>query len=235
MPIEFSQFKVRQGTLELRYSPAFLLWDRAGTIWQELHKRYPELRANVTQPSQQVMKVDNSSDAALQINTCNVTTAYPPTGFENFKLLAARFFQIVIATLEIETLERIGLRIIFERQFATREEAADFAFNLTKYRPGKSKYLGIDGRAVDFDYAIRWEGEARGCMARIKTAQFKLDVEIPAGFEGVNSVHKEITIVNIDVDYYTLLQTHVGKFDGPTLIDDWYRLIRRDVPELLHD
>ena len=79
-----------------------------------------------------------------------------------------------------------------------------------------------------------WEGEARGCMARIQTAQLKLDVEIPPGFEGVNSVHVENTAVNIDVDYYTLLPTSVGKFDGSTLIDDWYRLIRRDVPELLH-
>jgi len=155
VPIEFSQFKVRQGVLELRYSPAYLLWDRAGTIWRELYKRYPELKANVVQPNHQVMKVDNSSDAVLQVNTCSVTTTYPSTGLENFKLLVARFFQVVIATLEIETLERIGFRVIFERRFPTREETADFATNLTKYHSEKSKYLGIDGRVMDLDYAIR--------------------------------------------------------------------------------
>jgi hypothetical protein len=234
MSIDLSQFRVRQTVLELRYAAAFLVWDRSGAIWHEMSTRYLDLQVRTASPNIQSVRIDSKNDATVQINTCNVTTAYPSHNLDDFKKLSEAFFPIVISKLEIEALTRIGFRVFFEKKFKNREDTATFAVSLVKGMPSGSKYCNIEGRVLELDHAVRWEGEARGCMARIRTANSKLEVEIPVDFDGRESIHEESNIVQVDVDFYTILPTVVGKFDGPTIIGDWFRLIRRDVPELLN-
>jgi hypothetical protein len=85
----------------------------------------------------------------------------------------------------------------------------------------------------EFDYAVRWEDQSRGCLARIKTVQLKLDIETPKEFDELSGVHAQRTVVIVDADMYTLLPVPVGRFSAPAIIEDWFRLMKRDLSEFL--
>lgn len=42
--IEIGQFDLAQSTIEIRYDPAFTLWDRCGTIANELNQHFPNFK-----------------------------------------------------------------------------------------------------------------------------------------------------------------------------------------------
>jgi hypothetical protein len=231
--IDLSQFKVQKCVLELRYATAFLLWDRAGSIASQLSKHYPNLKLKEVQPNSQLISVDEHSDAHVKIDSASVTVAFPTSDLNTFKKLASVLFPLVIDKLELDILSRIGFRVFFEKAFKNREGTAAFVAEITRSMPRKSKYFGFEGKMFEFDHAIRWETEVLGCLARIRTIQNQLDIEIPNDFGALDPVHAEKHAVQVDADYYAHAPTPIGKFDAVSIIESWYHLIRRDVGEFL--
>jgi hypothetical protein len=195
---------------------------------------YPNLQLRNIQPNVQVVKIDGASEASVNVDKANIKTTFPTSGLDNFKTLAGVFFPIVISKLEIEALNRIGFRMLFEKRFDSKAKMAIYARDMATGTPRQQKYMNIDGNIVDFERSIRWESESKGCFASLKTLQLKLDIDTPPEFDDVTPIHAEKNSVLVDVDFYAHLPTPIGKFNGPTLIEDWYHLIRRDISEFLH-
>jgi len=232
VPVDLTDFKIQQAALELRYATAFLLWDRAGSIWRKIASYYPEISPKNVQPNLQMFSLDARTDGTVQIERCLITTMHVGN-LEEFKRLGAIFCEEVISRLEINVIDRIGFRIIFEKKFNNVDEAIVYIQGVVRAKPPKEKYFNIKGGLKEFEHTMRWEDESRGCLARIKTAQLKLNIETPKEFDELSGVHAQRTVVVVDVDMYTLLPVPVGRFSAPALIEDWLRLMKRDLSEFL--
>lgn len=232
MPVDLAVFKIQQATLELRYATAFLLWDRAGTIWRRIASYYPETAPKNVQPNVQTFSLDERTDGAIQVERCSVSTMHAGN-LDDFKKMSGIFCEEVLSKLEIKIIDRIGFRVIFERKFNSIEDSINYIDRIVKAKPSKDKYFNIQGRLKEFDYAVRWEDQSRGCLARIKTVQLKLDIETPKEFDELSGVHAQKTVVIVDADMYTLLPVPVGRFNAPAIIEDWFRLMKRDLSEFL--
>jgi len=232
VPIDLSDFKIHQAALELRYSPAFLLWDKAGTIWRKVASHYPELRARNVEPNTQSFRFYDRTDGIIQTEKCYITTFFPGN-LDEFKKLSSIFFEEVLTKLEIISIDRIGFRLILEKKFNSQDDLLSFVSSSLKSKPSKGKYFNIEGRLREFEHAMRWEDESKGCTARLKAVVLKVDIDAPREFEDLSPVHSQRSILTADADMYTLLPVSVGKFSSVAIIEDWARLIRRDFSEFM--
>lgn len=241
MPFDLSQFKVQKAVLEIRYAPAFLIWDRTGHIWNQVQSAFPDLKSQKVQPNLQSLMLNKTINATLAIENSHLAGRNLPNDLKPFSDACQIFFPIIVTELKLANLTRIGFRIFYEKVFsskdadADKDAAADFALgNLPSFKRS-GKFFNTDGRLRDVDFALRWEGENTGAFARVQTVQQKLETEIPAEFDNIaEPVKVQKTLLLIDVDYYAHSNTPVSKFNAPALIESWAHAIRRDLTKFVH-
>ncbi|MGA3308581.1 MAG: hypothetical protein ABSD08_08200 [Xanthobacteraceae bacterium] len=229
MPLNLSQFKLQRAVLEIRYAQSFLVWDHAGVVWQQLRTPFPEIKLRTAQPNQQTLSLSKKLTAQVALESSNLTAYSPISDAEPFAEACMSFFPLVLKQLEISNLTRIGYRSFFQKSFETKQAASEFGFEQLPYLRRKGKHFNIDGESRDPELALRWEGDATGILVRLQTIQQKLEADVPADFESVESINVERYVVVLDLDYYAHGNTSAAKFQPRALIESWSRLIRRDV------
>jgi hypothetical protein len=202
MPLQLSQFKLFRSVLEIRYAQSFLVWDHAGLAWHQLRARFPELKLRSAQPNQQTVLLSKNLLASISLENANITAYGGDAELDAFSTSCEAFFPLVIKQLDISDLTRIGLRIVSQRTFQTKEEAAQFAFTQIPGMQRTGKYFNIEGKLLDPELALRWEGEVTGVLVKMLPVQQKLDADIPPEFPDIESIHIERYGVLLDVDYY---------------------------------
>jgi hypothetical protein len=227
--LDRSLFKIQKAVLEIRYDPAYLLWDRAGIITEELRKLFPTLSRKQISPNQQVLKLTDDMVISVEIDKAHLVNYFPQKDLEKFRSACGKAFPVVIDKLERSNLIRIGFRIFFEKRFETNDETAVFVIDHLPAYKRSGKYFNIDGAIRDPDLSLRWEGETTGCLVRFQAMQAKLEVEVPAEFGNIDSINEEKKYVQLDVDYYAHASTPSARFDSSAVIENWFKLIKRDV------
>jgi hypothetical protein len=229
MTLQLSQFKLYRAVFEIRYIQSFLVWDHAGVAWHQLRMSFPELKVRSAQPNQQAFSLSKSMAASAGLEMTNLTAYLPAAEPEQFGTACGFFFPPIIKQLDISNLTRVGYRVTYRKVFETKEAAAEFAFAQAPDMRRSGKHFNIDGRSLDLDVGSRWEGETTGIFVRLQTDEQRLDVDIPPEFEGVESFHVQRYGVALDLDYYAHGNTAAAKLEPRALIENWSRLIRRDV------
>jgi hypothetical protein len=126
--IDFSDFQIDTATIELRYDPALLLWDKSGAIWTEVLSYFPELRLQTAAPLQQVFE-SRQTRAVVELEAFRVISR----GVDAEPLVvnvAQRMLQVCTDRLGISVFTRIGYREIRGRKFAESEEAVSTVSSL---------------------------------------------------------------------------------------------------------
>jgi hypothetical protein len=236
MPFNLAQFVVQQAVLEIRYAQAFTLWDRTGAIWHQVQRKYPEAKAKVTQPNQIIVRIADRIEGQLAIDRAHAAVFYPSSDLKSLKEVANVFLSATISQLEIADLSRIGLRVFYEQTFKERQAAADAVIGNVRLPKASGKNFNVEGRLLDPEVALRWEGPATGCLVRVQALEQTLDIDIPPEFaeEGA-TLHRQRARVLIDVDYYAHASTPATRFDPSNLIESWAHVMRRDVPGFLQN
>jgi hypothetical protein len=236
-----SQFCLNQANFELRTAPNFLHWDRAGAIWTEVVSRLPGLKLQQGEPNKTAFSLGNKyvfsaflDNSGLAPHTTILGTAYRPNrSMKEFGELLRIFVEIVQRELEIADYTRIGLRLIFTKEFGNRELASKALLKTNLLSVPLGPHFGIDGSAILPEYSVRWEDGKKGVTVRCKVEGLKWEFTPPFDWEGIESSSKESNRLTFDIDYYTLAPVAVGQFGVVEWIDNVLHLINRDSDKFL--
>jgi hypothetical protein len=202
---EYDDFQTEQVTIELRYAAAVLLWDETGKIWSHLQSQIPELKPVTQTPNQQIFE---SADlrASTELETMRVISRGPKP-----EIRAAEIAQVMLEVcsklLKLQVFNRIGLRIIRSRKFATILEATADAQLMLPNRFTTS--VRDSAKITALNMGFRQESEVAGLIAGIRAEERETKVNYP--WEVSNRIPPEIAskfakeyVVVVDSDYYTI-------------------------------
>lgn len=227
-------FKLERAVLEVRYPGAYLHWDRAGALWTEMTRKWPDLTNVKGTPVQTVFARPGKHQLAVEMQQARIIEFLPHSSLKSFAESAAWFVDVVVRSLEIHTFTRVGLRQIFFLRSSGSEKAAETVLESGLLKIPDSGFLGMQQRRVLFpEYAVRCEGEATGARVSLKAIQRSFEREPEPMIGETEPWREEQFGVEYDVDYFTTKQADIEQMK----LDEWIRgavhVLRKDTESLV--
>jgi hypothetical protein len=229
-----SQFRIRTASFEVRYPNAFLLWDNAGRVWTAVSEVYPDATLDESSPNKIAVSIGEKYHTSVNIDRSSFVVSIPKSGLSELIEVASFICPILISRLELSVFTRIGLRVIYEKRFETREAAAAFVSEHLPFAAPTGKYLNVNSVLVEPDLAIRVEDEVQGYLVRFQSKRVSLSLPLPVEFRDLAPSKIDRTFATFDVDYYAHGTTNVAAFNARGLIESWFQVIKRDALKVLH-
>jgi hypothetical protein len=227
--LDFSQFKLTSATIEIRYDNAYILWDRAGLIWSEANLAWFGLKANQAEPNVTRFVINDRFDVMVSLDRSHLIDTKPTSSLKEFIEHAPTFLNLVMDSLNINKLERIGFRLIYKKYFKDKDTAAGTIIDSKIMTVPTNKIFNIQGKVLLPSYSFVWEGESTAAQIMLKAVDRKIDFKVPVGLEDeIPPVHLTKYEVIYDIDYYTIKTVSRGQFNVKDWIEQAYHLIKRD-------
>jgi hypothetical protein len=236
--LDVDQFTLERGVIEVRYPAAYAIWDHVGAVWSEVGRRWPDLKmSQPAQPNKTSFKLDSGRfDAAMEVDQCRVIGTRPDRPLEGLSEVASTLFEIIFRQLDILTLTRVGLRLLFFQKCKDVEEAsaALLATNVVRI-PASVMDHRKDDKIILPEFASRIEGSSMGVAFRLRAESRTVDFEAPPEFEELLPHHDETHGIVLDVDHYTKTPISIGKLNTREWIASSLKVARRDANRILKD
>lgn len=229
MPL--SDFKLEQLSFQISYETAFYLWGRAGEVWGQMRRSYPEVKPTSGTPTK-VVATNGNNELGVELDKAYVI-AHHPASASTFAASLDEFVAIVTRVLEIETLTRVGLRVIYSRKMATLAAAADVALSLGIMSEPKELRFGFDGAVTGTDWMLEWTGNAIGANVRIRTDRRQFQMTPSPGVTEVTAMDVKTDRLLADVDYFTTAPMELGQLRPSLWTTEAAQLVRRNLTKLL--
>lgn len=223
----FDEFRLWDAIFEARYDNGWHLWDRAGEIWSSMTSHYPRLRMVAAQPVMTTFRIGTTHEFSVEIDKMSAKAHRPGETLADFGGMAKQFVETVSKALQITEFTRLGLRLIFTKEYSALDEAskAMLATGIIKF-PSNRRFGMVDPAMVSPEAAIRWEDRDLGVGVRFSALQIATKIELPYGWEG-----DSIEAPNdgkrwglfIDVDSYTKSIVPVDHLK----VDEWISMKHR--------
>ena len=218
--LDFTSFRIETATLELRFAPSFLIWDRSGAVWTEIVSLFPELHYSTVQPNQQVFE-SRSLRVMIELEALRVVCR----GSDADKRVAEvseLILKLAAERFRIPAFTRLGFRDVRAQTFDSKEQAVSAS---ERFLPSAlSANLLPDAKTHQFQCGIRQETEAYGLSTSLRVEEREVKVALP--WELMNYFPKmppkEIVLV-LDSDYYTVGMTEMASLN----IEEWGRQASR--------
>ena len=229
--IDLSSLKKSSISFEFRYEPEYLLWDRAGEVWSNLKKYWPDLQVLDAQPNLTSFKAGENFNLEVGIDKAHISA---------FKLNHSdilepfgNFLNVVRKTLEIKSYARLGYRVIYEKKCNKEADSTQLFKDLGIVNFPQGKLFNITGNVYNPELSYRWEDEKIGLRIAIKSAIQKVTFDAPQNIEDLKSIDIENDLFAVDIDYYTKAATTPGQIKLTEWIQQIAHFINRDSKYLL--
>jgi hypothetical protein len=240
-PIVLSDFSLGQAHMELRTTPKFLHWDRAGSVWTEMLSKNPRLTFVQGEPNKTAFSLDNKYLFSTYLESASSTphtnilgTAHNPhRSLKEFSDLLKVFIDIVQERLMIDEYTRIGLRLIYYKSYPDKEAASQALLSTNLVSVPEGAYFGIKGSPTLPEYSIRWEEGKRGVSIRFRVESFKYELTPPLEWQDIEPVSKQHNRLAYDLDYYTIGTVAPGQFNVIEWISQGLHMVNRDTDKFL--
>jgi hypothetical protein len=231
--LSISDFSVALAVCELRYANAYRIFDRTGEIMETVSDSFSDLLPVSNTPQQSTFS-SKEGTCALELSQCRFMTERRDPDPEVFGGHCKTFFGAVVDALGIRVFSRVGLRIIFRKEFGSLQEAktALTSCNLSGLKPGMRF-----GASEHWDEAMfRWEGVKIGGLMRMKAEKREIHVGLTGeAQDGDTRIDKVSTGVTVDVDYYTVAPVEPSQWDPATWVPQSMRIIRKEVDRIMQE
>jgi uncharacterized protein (TIGR04255 family) len=235
--LDLDAFRLQQGVFEARYEHGWLLWDKAGSIWTAMVSSYPTLRLINAQPAVTTFRLGSKYEFSVEVDKTTTKVHNPGNNLDEFRNMARDLLEISSQNLSVRTFTRLGLRIIFVKDYSTADEASTTMLHLNLMQIPQGPRFGVkDGRIRFPDYSIRWENEDLGVLMRIKVEPRPYRIELPFAWEGPGAdqaPQDDVFGLILDVDYYTKSFVDFDQLNVDEWIHSRYRSIRRELERIL--
>jgi hypothetical protein len=227
-PFDLSSFQLEQAVLEIRYPLALSLWDKSGALWRSVQGKWPELRPTHAEPMKTAFQAGKNA-LKVEVELASVTSVKPERSLEEFSAMTKEFFSMTTQHLEISLYKRVGLRLIYFKEFKDKSEASSAFFALRLMNVPSGKKFEIDDRPTDPQYILRWESGKKGVLLQCRAETRKTDYDPPPALESLmKPIHQEKSGIVFDVDYYTASPVEPGQMDTEQWIKHALHVISRD-------
>lgn len=215
--LELSDFEFESIAFEVRYSSAYLHWDRAGAIWSEVASKLPGLTIVNAEPSKTVFTLHRRYLFTIELERVICIEYFPNKKLDEFISTLKEFIEITVRHLEVTDYSRIGIRLIYFKEYPDQEAASGALLSTGLIRIPDGKHFGIEGKATHPEYGMRWESKTKGATVRIKAEGRKLDFDAPLNIKELSPVHILKYGLTVDIDYFTSATIGTGQFRA----EDW--------------
>lgn len=232
-----TDFHLIQATCEIRYPQAPLVFDRTGHVFHSLGKKLTNLHNDGAAPTQTTMTADEGT-AVIELNSSRfVADAVFSTGdLESFASNCKTFFDLVINELELTFFTRVGLRILFSKQFPTRAESVE-RLNTLKIvnNDAAAPVVRFGASAKIGEVLFRWQGNDLGTTFHLTAEDGAINAKFPPGLGLDSSINKEYHRLLLDIDYYTVSIVQREQWDAAEWITQAARMVRKETDKLLNE
>lgn len=222
------EFDTELCVFELRYSPAYLLWDGTGSIWYAMLHANPELKLSTVQPNQQVFETD-SLQMVLELAQMRVM-ARGPDAVEEVKKNASALLKFAADRLKIDAFSRAGFRLTKTKVCPSAKLAMAF---VPADDASESRAFGTEASRTQFVKSAKYESEQAGLLAILRAeerewnfnAPWESRSHLPKNMSYQDLSRKEWT-VTVDSDYFTIGTVDRESFDVETWINQAVKSIQ---------
>src|SRR5439155_9521733 len=212
-PFDLASFQLEQSVLEIRYPLALSLWDKSGALWPSVQEKWPEILPVHADPMKTSFQIGKSG-LLVEVELARITTMNPERSLEQFSATAREFFRLTTQHLQVAMYKRVGLRLLYFKEFKGRKEAATALFSLGLLKVPETKKFEVEEQPVDPQYILRWESDKKGVLLQCRAETRKTDFDPPASLSSlIKPVHQEKSGIVFDVDYYTISPVEPGQMD----------------------
>ena len=234
MRLTFSDFSPSSFAFEVRYPEAYLLWDRAGQVAEDLRTGHEITRRLAAEPGRIAFDTETTREVSWHLDRPVVIDHQPQLSkVDAFYSLAADCLEMTLRHLGVSELKRVGFRPIFAKKFASKEEAAATLLSLGLVNVPKGKNLNIDPLQRYPEYAMRCEDEKLGYMIRISLQEVNYELEFAPQWKGGAVEPRHEDHLTLDVDYYSRAVIPVGSFRVEEWLAQVLHAVRRDADSYL--
>lgn len=227
--LDFTHLKLISATIEIRYDNAYILWDRAGQIWSKASNAWDGLKASHVEPNISRFMINDRFDVSVSLDRAHLIDTKPTSSLKELIEYSPKFLNLVMDCLDVNKLQRIGFRLIYNKYFEDKELAANAIVSSKLMTVPTGKYFNIKGKVLLPSYSIVWEGESTAVKLAILARDRKVEFNAPSGLEEeLPSVHSTKYDVAYDIDYYTINAVSRGQFNVKDWVEQAYHIIKRD-------
>src|SRR5438552_560742 len=121
--MDIAHFTLRNIAFEMRFPPAYRLWDASGRIWSNALERWPDLKLREAQPNQTRFTLGNFAEILIHLERAHTGIVSSKIDMDEFIRLCQFAYEQTIETLKVPKFTRIGLRPAFIRQYESIDAA----------------------------------------------------------------------------------------------------------------
>lgn len=229
--ITFQDLRLFHAAFEVRFDEALFLWDRAGQVWDQTLKAIGGLKRQHAEPNKVVFAslAPPSVELTAELGRLGVIEHNPDSKLEFLSETASKFTDIVTDRLDILQYRRVGLRLMFEKQFETPEAAAEAFFSSSIVTAIYEPLFGISGPIIQPEYAFRREDGKNGFSVRFKSEtqnfEFAPTMDWADFAKAISETRHRLTL---DIDCYIQAPVSVEKMRFLDWIPSTFHIIKRD-------
>jgi len=224
---DLSSFAVDSATLEIKYPMALPLWDKAGELWGAVQEKWPEIVPITVDPRKTDFHIGKTR-LTVEFEAARISVV-APRSLEEFFKDSREFIRVVTQELQVSTYKRVGFRLVYFKEFKSKEDAGAAFASLGLIRLPEGKKFEIQEPPMNYTYGLRWESEKKGvalsCRAETRVVDITPTYDVIRYLE---PVHKETSGVVVDTDYYTVAPVEPGQMDVFEWMKHGTHLIARD-------
>ena len=234
MPLTFSDFSPANFVFEVRYRDAYLLWDHAGHVLEELRSRHEITRRIAGEPTRISFVVDATKEVTWLMDRLSIIEHQPEKSkTDAFGRFCADCLDLTVENMGVGELNRVGYRSIFVKKFSRKEDAGAALLSAGLIRIPKGKNFNIEPTNTYPEYAIKCEDEKFGYVLRLSVQEVNYELEMSPQWKGNALERKHEDHVALDIDYYSRGVLAVGSFKVEEWLGQVAHAIRRDADSYL--
>jgi hypothetical protein len=226
-----STWTLGRQVFETRYSRAVLLWDKAGALADRIVLQFPDLEVESGSPSEIKFAGRKKGIALiLALDRINVNCEMSHVSLAHFQELCSAVLALVAKELRIETLTRIGHRVMFDWRVDSAERAKKL-INEICTEMGLGLYALIDqsdvrlGSKVVEEFTVRYGDEKTGILFALRPTTTRFGLEMPGALSWEEKLPSPAHAATVDVDIYTSQLTEIGILHPEELIKSNLKLV----------
>lgn len=228
--MRLADFKMRQIVFEIRYDSTYVLWDRAGAIAKEITRLWPSLELDEGKPNNQVFS-DDQVTVSTGLSSSYISIKQPKNILE-FAEQIATTTDVWISLLELQRITRVGTRVMYAKEYDTREQAGKAVIDLGLVNFPASPFFNHKEMPKQCDLRLYWEEEGFQTQVIVKPERHELKVVGGLPDRPVEKKRESSDVVLIDIDRATRGTVELSRFYVVEWLKGMNHLVSRDMDRI---
>jgi len=221
--LSFEDFQLEQLIFEVRFFPERNYLDVIRPFWKEIFSILQDEINFLEEGEETLLSYKDKYEIRVAAQRFAVVRLYPDAKIKEFLHIVKVFYDVCVKFLEIERLNRVGLRAIYYKDCKDAQSVVNTLLETEYIKFPNDLYLIGKGTPVIPNYMIGWKDEEKGINYRLsgKAEKFSFDLplKLSASGEFQKTIEKTYNQVIFDIDIYLHNNILLGQFFS----DEWIK------------